>query len=433
MKKVLLLSIDLQESFESPAIYCLKAYALKFKEINKSFKIIARHAACQKFNLKKEIEFIKKAKPAALCISCYTWNIKAAEAIARETKKALPETKIVIGGPESSAEIMKRNQAMDVAILGEGERKFYELLRWLDGKKKISEIKGAAYREKGKLKETKSKGREVKLSELPSPYLTGICQPRETIHIEFDRGCPFGCTFCNFGKNEKLEYFPMERIKKEIDYAAENGLEIMLNTATSNLNINEERTIEIFRYLSKLEKKKKARYCIHAHFSHALPYEKTIKAAKEMEIKISPHIGIQTISEKTSKNVNRRLDIGRLKKMLELLRVNGMGFHLYLMTGLPGDNFFTFARGLKFAIDEGSTGIDVNHTLVLNNTQMKKDAKKFKIKYAKKGFPLVISNFSFSEEELKKADAMADSEKLEWHSNANWMKKTWQEHVKNWA
>ena len=40
-----------------------------------------------------------------ICFSCYIWNIRPILALTENLKKALPELKIVLGGPEVSYEI----------------------------------------------------------------------------------------------------------------------------------------------------------------------------------------------------------------------------------------------------------------------------------------------------------------------------------------
>ena len=58
------------------------------------------------------------------------------------------------------------------------------------------------------------------LNTLSSPYLDGTLDPAEYGGAlwELARGCPFKCSYCYESKGEKkIQYFPMERIEKELE------------------------------------------------------------------------------------------------------------------------------------------------------------------------------------------------------------------------
>ena len=63
---------------------------------------------------------------------------------------------------------------------------------------------------------------------LPSPYLTGTLNPAEYQNgalWELARGCPFKCAYCYESKGEKtVAYFPMERIRQELDFFAKQKM-----------------------------------------------------------------------------------------------------------------------------------------------------------------------------------------------------------------
>ena len=61
---------------------------------------------------------------------------------------------------------------------------------------------------------------------IPSPYLTGVMDEffNQTLipQIETDRGCPYPCKFCAWGKMayQKIEVFPEDRVVEELNYIA---------------------------------------------------------------------------------------------------------------------------------------------------------------------------------------------------------------------
>ena len=71
--------------------------------------------------------------------------------------------------------------------------------------------------------------KRLDLTNHPSPYLTGILDdslndPHLAPVMETNRGCPYDCTFCNWGNATKsaINQFSLETVKKEMEYIARN-------------------------------------------------------------------------------------------------------------------------------------------------------------------------------------------------------------------
>ncbi len=102
------------------------------------------------YKLRRKICLIKKAYPAPtspekiihqtlsrsphlIGFSCYVWNMEAILELASEIKENLPETLIVIGGPETAGleeKILQEYPCINGVVVGEGEETF---ARWLAG------------------------------------------------------------------------------------------------------------------------------------------------------------------------------------------------------------------------------------------------------------------------------------------------------------
>ena len=67
------------------------------------------------------------------------------------------------------------------------------------------------------------------LDDIPSPYLTGLLDKffdgRLSPLMQTNRGCPFQCTFCVDGNDEKqkINQFNMERVISEINYIGKHN------------------------------------------------------------------------------------------------------------------------------------------------------------------------------------------------------------------
>ncbi len=68
----------------------------------------------------------------------------------------------------------------------------------------LATVPGIGYRDRTGVHRTENRDRIADLDILPSPFLSGLFRPFEEVPdvfvtIETNRGCPYGCTFCDWG------------------------------------------------------------------------------------------------------------------------------------------------------------------------------------------------------------------------------------------
>src|SRR5215216_234325 len=80
------------------------------------------------------VNAIVARRPDVLGISLYTWNSERSLAVAARVKAQLPGLMIVVGGPEVQRDNawVLHHAAVDVAVIGEGEQTFCEVLQIVD-------------------------------------------------------------------------------------------------------------------------------------------------------------------------------------------------------------------------------------------------------------------------------------------------------------
>lgn len=134
-RKILLVGINSQYVHTNIAIRYLK----NFVEQNSNEKITLYET-----NINNQfiavLNDIFEERPDILIFSTYIWNRDFIFDLVSELKKVLPNTKIVLGGPEVSYEwdkIMKNTPEIDNILVGEGEK---ILLNFLT--KDITQTKG---------------------------------------------------------------------------------------------------------------------------------------------------------------------------------------------------------------------------------------------------------------------------------------------------
>ena len=86
-----------------------------------------RNIELKEFNINNDENYIYteivRGEYDLVCFSCYIWNIERTMRIAENLKKARPNIRILLGGPEVSYEaisFMRKNKYVDFVIIGEG-------------------------------------------------------------------------------------------------------------------------------------------------------------------------------------------------------------------------------------------------------------------------------------------------------------------------
>lgn len=145
------------------------------------------------------VDAIVARQPDLLGVSLYTWNSERSLAIVQRVKDRLPELRVLVGGPEVQKDNLwvLEHPAIDVAVIGEGEQTFVDLLRLWNAREQsnnlfipllsgtatspLEQIPGIAYRHEGTIHFTPDRVALSDLSVVPSPYLSGY------LHVPDDR------------------------------------------------------------------------------------------------------------------------------------------------------------------------------------------------------------------------------------------------------
>ena len=180
--------------------------------------------------------------------SAYVWNINLSLKIAALIKSRKPEAVIVFGGPhvpDHAQDFLRRHPFIDIVCHGEGEPIFTAILEQLP-RREWENIPSVSYFKDGIFITHPRAERLKNLEEIPSPYLTGVFKPLmranpEQVWIamwETNRGCPFSCTFCDWGSAvaAKVNRWELDRLYREVDWFVKQGIEFVF-CADANFGI----------------------------------------------------------------------------------------------------------------------------------------------------------------------------------------------------
>ena len=127
--KVTICTLNTQYIHSSLAPFCLLAGLKKYADKDISAEVIQ---GTINENINDFSQKIIQKKPHAVGLSCYIWNIEKMHQLAYLIKKELPDTTIIMGGPEVSynAEAVLRNKNIDYLYLRFYEKLTVFLIKW---------------------------------------------------------------------------------------------------------------------------------------------------------------------------------------------------------------------------------------------------------------------------------------------------------------
>ena len=358
-------------------ISSLVAYIKSRENLGNNFKFE------KAFVLRENVdEYIKECVDTDILLcSCYVWNWEITNFLAKEVKKLNPNCLIIFGGaqvPDFSKDFFKQHPYADIIVHGEGEIVLEELLTEFLNNKDYSKIKGL---------ETKDfrnppQERIDNLDDLPSAYLTNtvwelvdkIDGIRWIAGWETNRGCPYACTFCDWGSATftKVRKWEESKIFKEIEWFAENQIPY-IDCCDANFGIFQERD---FRIAEKLKD-----VALKTHYPERVrpawaknSSEKIIPIAKQLQeggILGAVTLAVQSLDTNTLNIIKRaNIKFDAFSELTETFRNNKIPTYTELIMGLPGETLDTFKDGLENIAQTKIDTVFIYNCTILPNAPM---------------------------------------------------------------
>lgn len=353
---------------------------------------------------------LAKKEPRIVLFSVYVWNHVVLERAARCLKKIKPEIITVAGGPEVTASPFVF-EGFDYTIAGAGEEASVLLLEALakNGEKnKLPQIPGLYFLDGKPGVFEFRRTAPCSPDRLYSPYLDGTLDVSRYGGAlwELARGCPFKCSYCYESKGEKkVSYFPMERIKKEIELFAEKKVPQVF-VLDPTYNASKDRALKMLRLIE--EKTPDTFY----YFEARAEFIDRELAKAFSRVHCALQIGMQSADPEVLKNVNRTMDRKKFIKNIGYLNEEGVTFGFDLIYGLPGDTLKGFKNSIDFALSLYPNNLELFCLSVLPGTDLYDSAEEFSLVWQHQPPYNVLSTPQFPEGELKKAASLAKAVNL---------------------
>jgi len=324
-------------------------------------------------------------RPDVLGFTCYVWNTQDVLQICEHVKRQRPACKIILGGPEVSykyVKVLDSNPAVDWICVNEGEETFREFLRALltDGEEATKSIAGLAYRGPDGVPNLPEPRPYLKdLDILPSPYLTGVldvCDIRGGANYQTARGCPFTCSYCDYGRNQPYYEFSLERVEAEIKYFKAHDARILFNVDPT-FNYSRKRAEAILDLLIQNDVKA-------IHWFEVFPslINNDLVELLDKSYLSFVGVGIQSANKETMRNIRRVWKPDKVAPLLDSLKFRKNIMLSYeIIMGLPGDGVQDYIDTMSWTYEREPADIKSFNLAILPRTPLEKEVEKWGIEY----------------------------------------------------
>lgn len=293
-------------------------------------------------------EYIIKDKPEVVAIYTNLMTKLNVLHMMDFIKSELPETFIIIGGPDVRYNKVEYLQAgANVAVIGEGEESMREIIETLDkgNKTEFGHIDGLAYFSQSELITTKKRIRIKSVDELPLPNRHKINMQqyldtwksnhgKSAMTVSTQRGCPYTCKWCStavYGQSYRRR--SPKLVAEEFKY-----LKDVYNPDTiwfvDDVFTVSHKWLEAFaEEITKLDS--------------SIPFECITRADRMNEDVVDwlkkagcfrIWIGAESGSQKVVDLMDRRVDVNQVREMIKLTRKKSMEAGTFIMLGYPGED-----------------------------------------------------------------------------------------------
>ncbi len=294
---------------------------------------------------------IDKFKPEVLGIQIFTTNRVSSYRLIEYCSENYPNLRLVIGGIHISImanQIIKKYRNV-IAVIGEGEVTFSELLSFFEGGYRIENIKGLVYWGNDKIVRTEERELNYDLDSLPHPkheVFFDYEPERTTAHIITSRGCPFKCSFCCLHCISKRKYRVrnIDNVIKEIgDLKTKYPRLKTIQIHDDNFTLNNNRVIDFCKKIISLNLNIDfiASGMIKPVSNEMLYYMEKASFKKLM-------FGLETGAEKLMVNTHKGIKKKDAEELFYKLKKHNFLITTFLMVGFPGENEDTVNETISF-------------------------------------------------------------------------------------
>lgn len=348
-------------------------------------------------------------EPDVVAFSVTCWNATGVYAAARIIHEALPDTLIVLGGPEVgpiARETLATQPAIDAVVRGEGEVTFAELLLARTKGRPLWRVEGVTARRDDAIVSADDRPLVGNLDSLPSPYLAGIMDVVEgATYLETYRGCPHNCGYCFEGKGYgRLRHFSRERVAAEIEYVAGTRGLRSFSFIDPVFNLTGERLTWLAELLAPHAARGVRLHTVEIDIERVDAQAAALMRRAGVR---SVETGPQSVGARALDICKRGFDRDRFLAGISACKGAGIAVECDFIIGLPGDTVDDVVGGLEFAMICAPEKIQISTLNVLPGTDFWLRAGELGLAFNPDPPHEIVSTNEMSFTELRQAELYA--------------------------
>jgi tRNA A37 methylthiotransferase MiaB len=415
--KVLLASISFatpyQPQREFLALGYLHAYAQADPEIAARATIVHRTYDPALLGPEEIASRIAAEEPDLVAASCYVWNTPDVLRTMQALKRRRSQVRVLLGGPEVSyhyERVLRQHLQVDWIGVGEGELTFRELLRAELG------LEGPAHEEIAGLGQRRVRTPFLPaprpyladLDQLPSPYLSGVMDldpVRQGALYQTARGCPFVCSFCDYGRNQPYHEFSLARVRAELEHFARRGAKVLFNVDPT-FNYRKHRAAELLQLAIDLDLRA-------LHWIEIFPtlLDDELTSLLERSPLVFLGVGIQTTNPRSMRAVRRVWQPDKVAPLLDRLQGRPNVITSYeMIMGLPDDTLQDFKDTLSWTYARRPADLKSFNLAILPRTPLESEVERYRIEFDPEVGHEVLATSTMTRDEVARGKAIND-----WH------------------
>jgi anaerobic magnesium-protoporphyrin IX monomethyl ester cyclase len=254
-------------------------------------------------------------------------------------KASNPGLRTVIGGPHATAEPEDAiSHGFDVAVIGEGEATFVDLVETMGRSGPLETVFGIAYKTEDRLHFTPPRPFATNLDEIPLPARQFIDYSRyRRLGIISMRGCPYRCLYCKpigdklFGK--KLRKRSLDNVVEEIQELISRYGKRQIGFKDDTFTIRKKAWFERFKEELYHRNLRPRWQCNSRVDTVDLDKLKAMKAAGCSQI----FFGIESGSQRILNYYHKDITVERITDTFELCKRAGIRPCASIMLGAPAE------------------------------------------------------------------------------------------------
>ena len=362
-------TIEGQSSYWLPySVGVLWSYSQQYQEIRDHYEL--KQFIFKRDNIQSVVNTLQDQ--LVMVLSCYVWNWEYNKALGQLVKEKFPDSFIIVGGPQITnrpleTDFFKQNPWVNVVINGEGEQGFTDCL--------IDHSLGRAKRI--------YKSSRLEKLDFPSPYLTGLFDElvrqnpdvKWNATIETNRGCPYACTFCDWGSltYSKVKKFDIDRVYQELDWIGKEKIDY-LAFADANFGAFKQRDLGIAQHLSDI--RTRTGFPKNINLAYNKNSNETVVDIIDLFSKSGLNRGLtlsfQSLNDTTLEHIKRKnMAINQAHEIFDLLEKKQLNYYSELILGLPMETPESWKQGHWKLLDMGQhQTLEIFLTMMLENSEL---------------------------------------------------------------